>query len=422
MSVCGSFEPGLGVYGTMTTGTTHLRIFIITVTSDRCWSCIYARSHGVQVRLFDSTHPRRMMVTILVRPLYLYRACERASKEALLPYQSFRSLHDSTMNIVLVFALVVPTVATSIGTSAVTIGDCGKSRCPVDAVPRGRTLERNLQGVVALSGLDLIDSVTEKRIMTLTNNQVIVVDQIPGMTTPSFNINATFVGTAVKSVVFGYGATTFRTDNFAPFSFCGNTGPLYNTCSLLGLGTHVVTATPYSFQGGAGIVGSPATVTFTVVATAPIPAPKPPTLAPIAPTPVAAPATAVVSNYNIQLDLSKITATADQNIFASAAAKWQSVITGDLTSFDPRSLPPRDDGCQWPSSIDDLFVCAKYQAIDGPSNVLGFAGPEYIRNANGLPFSGVMTFDIDDLTRLRGNGGGKFLNTILHEMGHILGT
>jgi Leishmanolysin len=33
-----------------------------------------------------------------------------------------------------------------------------------------------------------------------------------------------------------------------------------------------------------------------------------------------------------------------------------------------------------------------------------------------------MTFDIDDLTRLRGNGGGKFLSTILHEMGHVLGT
>jgi Leishmanolysin len=322
------------------------------------------------------------------------------------------------MNKALVFVLVVSTVTVSVGKSVVA-ADCGKSPCPVNAVPRG------LQGTVALTGLDLIDSLTEKRITTLTNNQVIVVDQIPGMTTPSFNINATFVGSAVKSVVFGYGATTYRTDNFAPFSFCGNMGPLFNTCSLLGLGTHVVTATPYSFQGGGGIVGSPVTVTFTVVASAPKPptmAPKAPTKAPSAPTPVAAPSTAVVSNYNIQLDLSKITTAADQTVFASAAAKWQSVVTGDLTSFDTRNLPPRDDGCQWPSIIDDLFVCAGYQAIDGPSNVLGFAGPEYIRNSNGLPFSGVMTFDIDDLTRLRGNGGGKFLSTILHEMGHVLGT
>jgi hypothetical protein len=122
------------------------------------------------------------------------------------------------------------------------------------------------------------------------------------------------------------------------------------------------------------------------------------------------------------LDLSKITTTADQTIFASAAAKWQSVITGDLSSYDTRTLRPRTDGCQWPPIIDDLFICAEYQAIDGPSNVLGYAGPEYIRNANGLPFSGHMVFDLDDLTRLRGNGGGKFLNTILHEMGHVLGT
>jgi hypothetical protein len=226
------------------------------------------------------------------------------------------------MNKALVFVLVVSTVTVSVGKSVVA-ADCGKSPCPVNAVPRG------LQGTVALTGLDLIDSLTEKRITTLTNNQVIVVDQIPGMTTPSFNINATFVGSAVKSVVFGYGATTYRTDNFAPFSFCGNMGPLFNTCSLLGLGTHVVTATPYSFQGGGGIVGSPVTVTFTVVASAPKPptmAPKAPTKAPSAPTPVAAPSTAVVSNYNIQLDLSKITTAADQTVFASAAAKWQSVV------------------------------------------------------------------------------------------------
>jgi hypothetical protein len=130
----------------------------------------------------------------------------------------------------------------------------------------------------------------------------------------------------------------------------------------------------------------------------------------------------VGSNYNIQLDLSRITTTADQAVFTSAAARWESVITGDLSSYNTSRFPPRDDGCQWPSIIDDLFICAEYQSIDGPSNVLGYAGPEYIRSANGLPFSGSMVFDLDDVARLQGNGGGKFLNTILHEMGHVLGT
>jgi hypothetical protein len=380
------------------------------------------------------------------------------------------------MRTIFIIALVLSSLASTVETSTAANG--------LD--PQESPSRRNLQGIVALTGLDLIDSNTGKRITTLTSNQVIEVNQIPGMT-PSFNINATFVGTAVKSVAFGYGTTIkYRTDNTAPFSFCGNKGQVFFTCSLLGMGTHVVTATPYSAQNGVGMAGTPVKVTFTIVASqpmapaktpaiaptpapksptnaprtptpapkvptpspkaftkapvAPTPAPRTPTKAPQAPTkapkvptktptkapsapmPVAAPPTAVVSNYNIQLDMTKITTTADQNIFASAAAKWQSVITGDLSSYDTRNLPPRDDGCRWPSIIDDLFICAEYQAIDGPYNVLGYAGPEYIRNANGLPFSGSMVFDLDDLTRLRGNGGGKFLSTIIHEMGHVLGT
>jgi hypothetical protein len=42
-----------------------------------------------------------------------------------------------------------------------------------------------------LTSLDLINAGTEQRITTLTNNQVIVVDQIPSMATPDFNVNAT---------------------------------------------------------------------------------------------------------------------------------------------------------------------------------------------------------------------------------------
>jgi hypothetical protein len=372
-----------------------------------------------------------------------------------------------TMNRGLILALVVSLVTASVGTSAVDIG-CGKSRCPKKPMRGSRVLariisfRRNVPGPVTLTGLDLIDSNTEKRIVTLTNKQVIVVNQIPGMATPSFNINATIVGSGVKSVVFGYGSTTkYRTDNSAPFSFCGNNGPLYDTCTLLGLGTHVVTATPYS---SAGKAGTPLKVTFSIVASAlvapatvatvaprmptrapraptlapkaPTPSPKVPSKAPMAPTPapraptpaprVPTPApktpTGVGSNYNIQIDLSRITTAADQAVFMSAAAKWESVIAGDLSSYDTRNWQARDDGCQWPSIIDDLFICAEYQTIDGPSNVLGYAGPEYIRNANGLPFSGSMVFDLDDIARLQSNGGERFLNTILHEMGHVLGT
>jgi hypothetical protein len=129
----------------------------------------------------------------------------------------------------------------------------------------------------------------------------------------------------------------------------------------------------------------------------------------------------VVSSFNIQLDLSTITTAADKAVFSDAAAKWQRVITSDLSDFNTNIFAARTDSCTWPTVIDDLFICAEYQPYDGPYNVLGFAGPEWVRVPSGLPISGSMTFDVADLSYLRGNGGNGFLSTILHEMGHVIG-
>jgi hypothetical protein len=69
-----------------------------------------------------------------------------------------------------------------------------------------------------------------------------------------------------------------------------------------------------------------------------------------------------------------------------------------------------------------LFICATYEAYDGPGNVLAIAGPDYVRTSNNLPTSGNMVFDLDDLANMKNNGGSVFFSTILHEMGHVLGT
>jgi Leishmanolysin len=76
----------------------------------------------------------------------------------------------------------------------------------------------------------------------------------------------------------------------------------------------------------------------------------------------------------------------------------------------------------YPAVIDDLYICASYQKIDGLGHVLGFGGPRYVRTgpANiGLPITGQMTFDLADLSTLQ--AGGQFGDTILHEIGHVLG-
>jgi Leishmanolysin len=125
--------------------------------------------------------------------------------------------------------------------------------------------------------------------------------------------------------------------------------------------------------------------------------------------------------FIIQLELADIPLCADQVVFAQAAYTWQSIITHDLVDIDTAAegLTERSDGCTWPEIIDDLYICATFARIDGPLKVLGYAGPEYVRNDNLLPISGIMVFDKSDLAMLRQDNG--FLDTILHEMGHVIG-
>jgi hypothetical protein len=150
---------------------------------------------------------------------------------------------------------------------------------------------------------------------------------------------------------------------------------------------------------------------------------KAPTKAPHAPTNAPRAPVAASDVYTIQLDLTGIPSTEDHAIFEQAQAKWESVITGDLPSYDIRSLGT-STGCELPEEVDDMFICARYEDIDGLSNVLGYASSEYIRGpweaGVGLPINGVMVFDSADVPRIR--AGPTFMNTILHEMGHILGT
>jgi hypothetical protein len=308
--------------------------------------------------------------------------------------------------------VVISSATASLGDTANAV-PCDKLRCPLPAVrnirsvpPVGRALERNLQTAVALTGFDLMDSQTEKKITTLTNNQVIVVDKIPGMTTPSFNIKANVVGNGVKSVVYGYGTTTYyRTDNYAPFSFCGNRGSFYNTCTLLGLGTHVVAATPYTDRNGAGTAGTPVTVTFTIVETAPV---KAPTAAPKAPT---APA------FNIQLAFSSNVPTTHQAVITQAKEKWESVITGDMPDDNLAGLQINGN-CNHPTAVDDLYICAEYIKINEPG-VVGYGSSQWLNPISGLPSNGHIQFDPDAATSMLANG--RFLPVIMHEMGHVLG-
>lgn len=102
-----------------------------------------------------------------------------------------------------------------------------------------------------------------------------------------------------------------------------------------------------------------------------------------------------------------------KSAFKAAADRWTRVIVGDLPSV-------LVDG----ELIDDVLILADGADIDGPSGILGQAGPTRLRpqsagKAAFLPAKGRMSFDTADLKQMERD---RTLNDVIaHEMGHVLG-
>lgn len=95
-------------------------------------------------------------------------------------------------------------------------------------------------------------------------------------------------------------------------------------------------------------------------------------------------------------------------VFERAAARWDTVIT---TVFDPIQF----EG----ATVTGVRIDASIVEIDGPSGVLGQAGPTVLRAGSELPLIGIMEFDQADVVTLE--NAGSFEDVILHEMAHVLG-
>jgi hypothetical protein len=119
---------------------------------------------------------------------------------------------------------------------------------------------------------------------------------------------------------------------------------------------------------------------------------------------------------------------AQKTAFTNARLKWEEVITGNLPSVQ-MNIPAGEckdaegvalvDHPAVNEVIDDLVVYVQLDSIDGPGNVLGTAGPCFIRNTSRLPVFGIMRFDRADLRVMEQNG--LLGDVILHELGHVLG-
>ena len=130
--------------------------------------------------------------------------------------------------------------------------------------------------------------------------------------------------------------------------------------------------------------------------------------------------------YNISINYLVPVTDRQREVFESAAARWERVIIKDESS-----IPAADVAGDIPSAflgfpalnadgpIDDIVIEVVLIPIDGPGQVLGSAGPRFVRTSNGLTISGIMQFDTADLQSL--DDRGLFENVIVHEMGHVLG-
>lgn len=127
------------------------------------------------------------------------------------------------------------------------------------------------------------------------------------------------------------------------------------------------------------------------------------------------------SSYNITIRY-LATPTASQQIAVdNAVARWQQVITKDLTDIP---MVAAVNACfegqpAVNERIDDMLIYVEFVNIDGAGKVLGEAGPCFVRQENNLPVLGHLKLDTSDLALMERTG--TMNDVIMHEMGHVLG-
>ena len=127
------------------------------------------------------------------------------------------------------------------------------------------------------------------------------------------------------------------------------------------------------------------------------------------------------SSFNIVVQFVGTATQSQRAAFAEAQNRWESLIVGDLTDV---ALNVAADECApgLPAvnqMIDDLLILVSVEPIDGPGEVLGSAGPCFVRTSNDLTVLGGMTLDTDDLEAIEAEG--LLTPVIIHEMGHVIG-
>lgn len=114
-----------------------------------------------------------------------------------------------------------------------------------------------------VTGLTLINADTDLAIGPLVGGQTIDLASVRNL-----NVRAD-VNSLALSVQFGYDGGVYRTESTAPFAFAGDSAGDYYVWTPT-VGSHTITATPYSATGATGTAGAAYSVNFTVTDSAPV--------------------------------------------------------------------------------------------------------------------------------------------------------
>ncbi len=140
----------------------------------------------------------------------------------------------------------------------------------------------------------------------------------------------------------------------------------------------------------------------------PVPRPVPRPVAPPVPRPVAPPPI-TAGEFETTLNLDQVP-DRFRSAFINSATIWDNVIVGDMSDFvvDASVLNSPNLNCDTstlPDVIDDIFICASVQPIDGPDSILGTAGPTFFRFEDTITSTiGFMNFDEADMDLQREEG------------------